>query len=272
MNIQKIRVKSILEDYMNSGTKKFEPNLSLCITTDGIIMFKGHYAGFITDKEGEDKYYQFIVLTLQKSLSDNDFNRMIAIIADCANDVGYLVVFVPMIDIGFGIKFWDSINDKNNILTNLLKVAKFSKEDVKTAATIIASSNTVRGKITDEDFVYSYNQRIDNEVIHAEKILRHFVNESYPTVKFTEWISLIEPCKDCLNDMIQLGATNIKFLVLHKKKWNTDEYLDMVDNIRVGNIKNKAAISDKLIKISYNKMNNEKINKFYRRMNYDSLS
>lgn len=270
--MQKIKIKEVLEKYSVSGFSTFDKDISLLIKNNGEILFRGNNIGFIVDKESEGLYHQFIVLTLQRSISDADFNKVIDIIADCANDLGYLVIFVPMLDIGFGIKVWDAISDKATIISNLLKVAKFSKEDVKTAAAIVANSNSIVNKVTDEDFIYSYNQKLYGKVVHAEQVLKLFVDENKQYVRYTNWYSLIEPCKNCLENMIDLGAIAISFLTSHKKKWNTDEYFDIVDKIQIGIIKNKSPINNKLVKISYNKINNVKVNKFYRRMKYDSLS
>jgi len=68
-------------------------------------------------------------------------------------------------------------------------------------------------------------------VHHAEAVLAEF----FRVIDFNDielwWLMLLEPCRDCLIDMIDAKAEVIAYYEEHKAKWNTSEYLKLKHQI-----------------------------------------
>ena len=71
-------------------------------------------------------------------------------------------------------------------------------------------------------------------------------------------ISLYEPCADCLNKLLSLNVDTILWSEPHKPKWNTDEYIQLTNDIWIGLKKN---ISNG--RVIYKRAVHKKVTKFY---------
>lgn len=75
--------------------------------------------------------------------------------------------------------------------------------------------------------------------MHAEATLVEFAKlANIPIDQCEYWLMDLEPCEDCLRKMINLGARGIAYYTSHKDKWNTPEYLQLVNDIDSKTIKN----------------------------------
>lgn len=184
------------------------------------ILYNNNNVGYaISDSEFSE--YTFIALTLDTKFLPR---RVAQKIVNEANECNMRVVFVPEIDIGFGLDVRPlSISQ---IKRNLERVAKYSQDDIKTA--VVATD------ITTAPIAYTFNQLVNeyDEIVvcHAEDTLVEFIklDEQEDVVK---WYMLLEPCHHCLTKMVETGARYISYFELHKDKWNTPEYLQLVNDI-----------------------------------------
>ena len=141
----------------------------------------------------KNEFNQILVITMQDFKSQPSWKIHKKQLAKAANNWGYEVVFIPEIDIGFGqANYQTSHKPKgyNEYVDDLIKVAKYSKDDIKTACVAINSIANV-----DTILSYSYNQFIDGEWKHAEDILCRSLQ-----YKPTKFYCLLEPCEHCLKN------------------------------------------------------------------------
>ena len=190
-----------------------------------------------------DECVDFLVLTAQDFKSQPSWRAHKRALAKAANEAGLLVVFVPQLDIGFGVGE-QSYEDKEIYAVNklLLRIAKYSTDpDIKTAAACFKEGDIL---------ALSYNQ---------------FVNDTWQqaidrnTCDLLDWQMLLEPCINCLSSMIKVGAQSMIFSQKHKQKWDTDEYIDMTQDIFSG-----ALRSPNGHKICLRKLNDPMVDKFYK--------
>ncbi len=177
-------------------------------------------------------------------------------LAKAANDAGILVLFTRAIDFGFGEPQVGMMQyDVDPIYDKLIEIAKCSNDDVKTAAAVFNDKG--------ELIVMSYNQFLERDVwsspIHAEKAIELFLDSDWNTSTgpYIDWQMILEPCYECLKGMIDRGARRIIFAARHKDKWNTVDYMNLRNDILVGDIRDKNEYH-----IRFYKWYNEKVNKF----------
>lgn len=205
------------------------------VTPNNEISYNGTRIGYFIEDELDGVWTKYLILPLQDFKNDKAWKRNKLSLAHAANDMGIRVVFKRSFDIGFGPiedKFYSKTDE---LIKELITVAKYSQDkDVKTAAV----TTTCDCRDVSDDFehiiCYSYNQLIDGEFLHAEKIIADFLrilssNCVAPTPK--RWVSLLEPCEHCLEAVLKAGATQIEFGFPHKAKWNTEGYYNLVDSI-----------------------------------------
>lgn len=200
-----------------------------------------------------NEYVDFLVLTAQDFKSQPSWRAHKRALAKAANNAGLLVVFVPQLDIGFGIGK-QSYEDKEIYAVNklLLRIAKYSTDpDIKTAAACFKQGDIL---------ALSYNQFVNDTWHHAEQVLVDYaLTIDKNTCDLVDWQMLLEPCTNCLSSMIKVGAQSMIFSQKHKQKWDTDEYIDMTQNIFSG-----ALRSPNGHKICLRKLNDLMVDKFYK--------
>lgn len=245
----------IFEVYFNGGYFKNSDKLRLVQGPSTLIYYKGTMIGYIIDEEYEplDRYIQMVVLTLQDYKSDKSWKRTKQELAKAANKYGLAVLFVPEFDIGFGVnKFKQQIDDY--YCEDLIKIAKYSQDkEIKSACCAI----NLDDKLT-ETMVYSYNQRIDDEYVHAEDIICSYLILRKDVWHKLRFISMLEPCYNCLRGMVECGAEDIRFVQLHKSEWDTLEYIQLTNDIF-----NKTIVSNSGRRVLYIKIPNNRVDKFY---------
>ena len=101
---------------------------------------------------------------------------------------------------------------------------------IKTAAVLIAGS---------EILGYTYNQDLDEGMVHAEEIICKYIrlldktneDEDLDPIRHYTVFSMLEPCYNCLVKLISHNVDIIHFSHLHKDKWNTEEYIQFTNDI-----------------------------------------
>lgn len=200
-----------------------------------------------------DEYVDFLVLTAQDFKSQPSWRAHKRALAKAANNAGLLVVFVPQLDIGFGLGE-QSYEDKEIYAVNklLLRIAKYSTDpDIKTAAACFKQGDIL---------ALSYNQFVNDTWHHAEQVLVDYaLTIDKNTCDLVDWQMLLEPCTNCLSSMIKVGAQSMIFSQKHKQKWDTDEYIDMTQDIFNGKLRSPNGH-----KICLRKLNDLMVDKFYK--------
>ena len=242
----------IFEQYMNGDWGK--PNDKIRLRGQDILS-EGTPIGYIHEYEDECEFTQRIVLlTLQDFKSQHSWKTHRKQLAMAANKAGFPVVFVDQLDMGFGIMY-DIAED--TIPAQLIKVAKYSQdEDIKTACCV-----TLYYDNTDKPSkLYSYNQLIDGEYIHAEEVVLNYI-ESLGIDKIRTIYSMLEPCYDCLQKTISFMPRYIIYFKNHKVKWDTFNYIQLSNDLFAGRY--LSEVNNTTYKMHYDKKHDKLIEKFY---------
>lgn len=203
-----------------------------------------------------DRYEQMLILTMQDFKSQPSWKTHKKKLVEAANNQGLSVLFVPHLDIGFGTIILEK--DYKLLSDELIKVAKYSQdEDIKTAAVLMAGN---------EILCYTYNQDLDDGMVHAEDVLCKYIRwldktnneEGLDPIKHYAVYSMLEPCYNCLVKLIGHNVDIIHFSHLHKDKWNTEEYIQFTNDIF-----NKDVRTEYNFPVSYHRNIDAKIEKFY---------
>ena len=244
-------VEKIFEAYTN-GYTYYNKSDKLRLDENNRILDNGTPIGQFEEAYNEetDSFDNFLILTLQDFKSQPSWKNHKKQLALEANKQGFYVLFVPIIDIGFGInsKIMYLSTSLNSIANDLLKVAKYSQdEDIKTACIGLDYENRL--------YVYTYNQLIFGEMEHAEQVLvKYLRNLSSSIIAY----SLLEPCAKCIRAMRDAGAYAIWYSHPHKAKWNTYEYIQLTNDIWT-----KRYLAMDGLPITYNILAHPKVYKFY---------
>ena len=242
----------IFEQYMNGDWGK--PNDKIRLRGQDILS-EGTPIGYIHEYEDECEFTQRIVLlTLQDFKSQHSWKTHRKQLAMAANKAGFPVVFVDQLDMGFGIMY-DIAED--TIPAQLIKVAKYSQdEDIKTACCV-----TLYYDNTDKPSkLYSYNQLIDGEYVHAEEVVLNYI-ESLGIDKIRTIYSMLEPCYDCLQKTISFMPRYIIYFKNHKVKWDTFNYIQLSNDLFAGRY--LSEVNNTTYKMHYDKKHDKLIEKFY---------
>lgn len=245
----------IFEQYMNGDWGK--PNDKIRLRGQDILS-EGTLIGYIHEYEDEYEFTQRIVLlTLQDFRSQHSWKTHRKQLAMAANKAGFPVVFVDQLDMGFGIEYEIA---ENLIPNQLVKVAKYSQdEDIKTAccATLYYDDAS-----TDKSAkMYSYNQLIDGEYVHAEEVVLNYI-ESLGIEKIRTFYTMLEPCYNCLQKIIDFKPQYIIYTENHKVKWDTYKYIQLTNDLFRGAY--TTEVNGRRYKIQYTKLRNKKIEAFYK--------
>lgn len=243
----------IFEQYMNGDWGK--PNDKIRLRGQDILS-EGTPIGYIHEYEDEYEFTQRIVLlTLQDFKSQRSWKIHRKQLAMAANKAGFPVVFVDQLDMGFGIMY-DIAED--TIPARLIKVAKYSQdEDIKTACcvTLYYDNTDKPGKL------YSYNQLIDGEYVHAEEVVLNYI-ESLGIDKIRTIYSMLEPCYNCLQKTISFMPQYIIYFKNHKVKWDTWNYIQLSNDLFAGRY--LSEVNNITYKMHYDKKHDKLIEKFYK--------
>ena len=230
-------------DYTN-----FTKNSDLRLIDNKIYYHNLMIAELEESYEGADN----VIVGLKDFKSEPKLKQARKDIVNAAVEAGYEVIFVPEIDIGFGVSDIDDTS-QDNIVKLLITVAKYSQEDIKTAVLVIVNGKILGIAFNQKD-AYEYD-----DVIHAEQVLCNYIDNHYMFRRdsYPEFYSLLEPCEKCLKRMIDIDNTlRIYYFVNHKAKWNTEEYYQLTNDIWAKRILQSGA------PIKYNKLTNIKADKF----------
>lgn len=216
-----------LRAYWNGG-RGLEVDQTNNETKTANIRYNGNNVGYIIDNWDESEF-TFMVLTLQTHmLPDRVANQL----AQTANENQLKVIFVPVIDIGFGKPEPFFLSTKQH-LRIINKIAKYSQDDIQTAVMMGRGDHVTRPMLRAAT-AYTYNQTLQgySTKFHAEATLAEFAAVDGTDPQDREcWFMDLEPCENCLQDMINQGARSIAYITPHKDKWNTLEYLQLVNDI-----------------------------------------
>lgn len=234
------------------GSVYYNKSDKLRLDENNRIIDNGTPIGFFDERYNEetDSFDNFLILTLQDFKSQPSWKNHKKQLALEANKQGFYVLFVPLIDIGFGINPMSMYlrTSLNSIVNDLLKIAKYSQdEDIKTACIGLDYENKV--------YVYTYNQLIFGEIEHAEIVLTKYLRNLNSGITV---YSLLEPCTKCIRAMRDAGAYAIWYSHPHKAKWNTYEYIQLTNDIWT-----KRYLAFDGMALSYNILAHPKIDKFY---------
>lgn len=243
----------IFEQYMNGDWGKPKDKIRL---RGQDILSEGMLIGHIYEYEDYDEYTEkIVILTLQNFKNQRSWKTHRKQLAAAANKAGFPVLFVEQLDIGFGLTYDIAIDNVENVL---VEVAKYSQDDdIKTACCALL--------YYDDEFtpskVYSYNQLIDGEYMHAEEVVAQYLN-SKDIVKVRAIYSMLEPCDNCLQKIIGFQPQYIFYYKNHKLKWDTWKYIQLSNDLFRG--KYRTEVNGKSYKINYDKIHHNKIDKFYK--------
>lgn len=230
--MRQTNAQRVIENYITCSLWA-EPKDQIRIDKNYEITSRGTPIGKIVDGEiSEDWWATFLVLTLQDFKSQPNWRTHKKQLAQAANENGLYVVFVDQLDMGFGVR--DTSGTKateiEEVYKTLTKIAKYSQDqDIQTAAMCFKD-----GAI----FAATYNQFVEGRMMHAEDVLCKYClaldEDETHTTEVLDWQMLLEPCSDCLNSMIQLGAQQIIYAENHKPKWNTNSYIQLTNDVFAG--------------------------------------
>ena len=262
-NAERVILNSVMGKYYHPKGDR------LRIEPSGNITDRGTPIGYIIEDCVDDMWLKYLVLPYDDFRSDKSWKKHKLQLARAANNFGIRVVFVDEWDIGFndGTAFtWTKpIFSNEELLERLIKVAKYSQDkDIKTAACCTTTDSRTPEHCEDSIIAYTYNQLLNEDsFIHAEKVLVDYVKllkQTGISVKSKRWISLYEPCANCVKTMIDEDASCIVFGIEHKKKWDTEEYIELTNKLSM-----KAMRDTKNMVVYYYMWKNRKVYKFYKK-------
>jgi deoxycytidylate deaminase len=245
----------IFEQYMNGDWGKPKDKIRL---RGQDILSEGTPIGYIHEYEDEYEFTQrIVILTLQDFKRHSSWKTHRKQLAMAANKVGFPVIFVTQLDMGFGLMY-DITED--TIPAQLVKIAKYSQdEDIKTACCVTLYYDDLS---TDKPSkLFSYNQLIDGEYMHAEEVVLKYI-ESLGIEKIRTIYSMLEPCYNCLQKAVDFKPQYIVYFQNHKVKWDTWGYIQLSNDLFAGQY--KTEVNGRQYKIQYSKLHDKLIEKFYK--------
>ena len=229
--------------YTNKNDKlRYDSDTECIYDSSGTLI-----AEFRSLEDERGNYQLFLVVNDFTIPTNKTWEKYKLELARAANEAGLRVV-LEQLDIGFGKQ--KIIVDKDELCKHLIKIAKYSQDnDVQTSVRV--SNN--------EYCVYSYNQLVNGEFMHAERVALDFLKLSYrDSSRQREHIyCLYEPCENCLS--LMKYAESIIIHHVHKKKWETQDYRTLFFDIKTGRVRN---VFDRKIFICFEK--NKLVDKFYK--------
>lgn len=220
------RTAKMAIDRLQGEYVKFAKNSDITARNDEV-----YYHNLLIAKVDDHGYTNRLIVSLQNFKTEPKLRQAKRDLVKAAVDVGYEIIFVPELDLGFGVEESHDCSE-STIETILIEVAKHSEEDIKTAAIAYVENEDGTHKILGLAFNQKDTYEYDNSVIHAEQVLCNYIVdlELYGDEKL-RYYSLLEPCEKCLKRMIANQACGIYYFVNHKAKWDTIGYLQLCNDI-----------------------------------------
>lgn len=245
----------IFEQYMNGDWGKPKDKIRL---RGQDILSEGTLIGYIYEYDDEYEFTQrIVVLTLQDFKSRPSWKKHRKQLALAANKAGFPVLFVEQLDMGFGLMY-DITEDA--IPAQLVKIAKYSQdEDIKTACCVTLYYDDLSKDKPCK--IFSYNQLIDGEYVHAEEIVLNYI-ESLGIEKIRTMFSMLEPCYNCLAKTVDFKPQSIIYFQNHKVKWDTQKYIQLSNDLFRGQY--RTEVNGRQYRMQYCKLHNKLIDKFYK--------
>lgn len=220
------RTAKLAIDRLNGEYVQFAKNSDIRADDSNI-----YYHNLLIAQTDKEAYGNRLLVSLQNFKTEPKLRKAKQDIVKAAVDTGYEIIFVPELDLGFGV---DEAHDVSvgNLEKLLVEVAKYSEEDIKTAAVAYMENEDGTRKILGLAFNQKDTYEYDNTVIHAEQVLCNYIQDLqlYGDEKL-RFYSLLEPCEKCLRRMVANQACGIYYFVNHKAKWDTPEYYQLCNDI-----------------------------------------
>lgn len=193
-----------------------------------------------------DEYPTFIILTMQDFKSQRTWQSHKLQITKSANDRGLPVIYVPEIDMGFGINKIDTC-DLMITMENLLRIAKLH--------------NTVTaGALLLNDMVYyTIGQHIDYEEYKPVDIFKYVIE---PDMSDLAYLSIVEPNTREIMALRDIGVRHIYFVIPLKNL--TQYHIELTNDIF-----NKTLTDSNGLPIVYKRIHDLKIEKWYKKKGED---
>lgn len=209
------------------------------------IMVNGDYNELVDD------YSNYILLTMQDFKSQRTWKTHRLQIAKSAINRGLPVIYVPEIDIGFGINVLSSYdNNLNDLYDKLLSLAIQHKTDQIGA--IIKYNADVMNIWAAPEQELEYKD-VDKPI----DILKHILT---PDESDLTYVSLVEPTTREINALIDVGVRRIYFAIPLKD--TTLYHIDLVNSIL-----NRSRKDNQGLPIKYRCFKHSKILKWHERRN-----
>ena len=200
----------MFESYMD-GSYYYKKSDSIRLTDDNIITDYNTPIGYIDDLECEDgMYHQFVILSLQQFKSQRNWKAHIKQIVKAANNVGYFVLFVDSVDIGFGRP---QIKENLSIhISRMLDIYKMSNHPghIKNAGAIVDMcwDDELDSPIYTRA-LYTMSQDIDCAEYEPDDIFNLYMRADNKHITGHNLYLLFGPPASYMENLINCGVDNI---------------------------------------------------------------
>ena len=244
-------IKRMFDSYIDASYY-YHKGDSLRINDDGVILDNGTPIAYLTSAydENEDIYRQYLIVTLQVFKSQQSWRNHLRNIAKYAmNNLGYRVIFVPEIDMGFGVNDYELSTFTH--YNQMLKLKEwFKQEPITIIKELINDNNEVIGNRT----YYTFNQVLNNEMVYGAEILSGYLSDLHEDEY--KVFSLLELDKYSLVHLLELQAVSFTYAIAS-------------DNVLADRLQLVNDILSKRIRSQYNKpiqykcIKNTRVTKLY---------
>ena len=186
------------------------------------LLFAKVYEGYTTNR---------LFVSLQNFRTEPKLRQAKKDLVKAAINAGYEIIFVPEIDMGFGVSNAHDCS-RGTLEVFLIEIAKYCDENIKNAALVYMENEDETRKILGAAINQKDPYEYDDTIIHAEEVLCNYVIdlELYGHEKL-RYYSLIEPCERCLKQMLNNQACGIYYFVKHDTILDTPEYYQLCNDI-----------------------------------------
>ena len=246
-------IKRMFDSYLDASYY-YHKGDSLRINDNGVILDNGTPIAYLESKYDvhEDIYQQYLVVTLQVFKSQQSWRSHLKNIAKYAmNNLGYRVIFVPEIDMGFGVN--DAELSTFVHYNQMIKLKEwFKQEPIAIVKEIINDNNEVIGNKT----YYSFNQVLNDKVVYGATILSTYLSDDLYTDTY-KIVSLLELDEYSSVHLLEYGTiSSFTYAIANDNK--SPGRLQLVNDIlskRIRNQYNKP--------IQYKCIKNTRVTKLY---------
>lgn len=252
--------KRIIEQYRYGGYAL--PKDQLRLDNMDNIYCNGTLIGKFISLDMYDYCDNYLILSLQSFKSQKNWKTYQKQLAHAANEEGIPVIFISELDIGFDTKKSSCLQyyDYDSQVDNLLQVAKYSELPLKESCCAILRLND-----RDEILAYTYNQNLVESPISCFKILTSYIeglrlSEQWFEQTEINYYSTIRPEVPDILNMLDNYAIKILYGAILNDNW----WHDSDDILLSTQLETKERLSYNNKPIRFNKVDNTKINKFYK--------